>query len=275
MSKSKVDEKAEIPVEEKLKALFELQQIDSKIDKIKIIRGELPLEVRDLEDVVAGMETRVNNFNEEIKNLETYITEKKNAMKDSGAAIKKYEAQQSKVRNNREYDSLSKEIEYQNLETQLSEKKIKEAKANIASKQEIIEGSVEELKGRKKDLKVKKEELDEIIEETQKEEDGLLKKSKIAQDKIEDRLLNAYGRIRSNVRNGLAVVTVQRDACGGCFNKIPPQRQLDIRMHKKIIVCEHCGRILVDASMSGVIPPSPEEDNKDKADKKTRLKAKV
>jgi predicted nucleic acid-binding Zn-ribbon protein len=275
MGKSKADEKAEISVEEKLKALYELQQIDSKIDKIKIVRGELPLEVRDLEDVVAGMETRVSNFNDEIKNLETYISDKKIAIKDSGTAIKKYESQQNKVRNNREYDSLSKEIEYQNLETQLSEKKIKEAKANITSKQEIIETSAEELKGRKKDLKIKKEELDAIIEETQKEEDALLKKSKTAQDKIEDRLLNAYGRIRNNVRNGLAVVTVQRDACGGCFNKIPPQRQLDIRMHKKIIVCEHCGRILVDPSLSGVIAPAPAIAEDEKTPKKVRAKAKV
>jgi predicted nucleic acid-binding Zn-ribbon protein len=249
MAKSKADEKADIPVEEKLTALFELQQIDTQIDKIKTIRGELPLEVRDLEDAVTGMEVRVNNLKEEIVNLETYITDRKNAMKESAAAIKKYEGQQGKVRNNREYDSISKEIEYQNLEIQLSEKKIKEAKANIIAKNELIEGSADELKGRKKDLKIKKEELDDIIAETQKEEDGLLKKSKTAQDKIEDRLLNAYTRIRSNARNGLAVVTVQRDACGGCFNKIPPQRQLDIRMHKKIIVCEHCGRILVDATM--------------------------
>jgi len=275
MGKSKVDEKADISVEEKLKALFELQQIDSKIDKIKIVRGELPLEVRDLEDAVTGMETRVEHYNEEIKNLETYISDKKISMKDSASAIKKYETQQNKVRNNREFDSLSKEIEYQNLETQLSEKKIKEAKANIASKQEMIESSADELKGRKKDLKIKKEELDDIIAETQKEEDALLKKSKVAQEKIEDRLFNAYGRIRSNVRNGLAVVTVQRDACGGCFNKIPPQRQLDIRMHKKIIVCEHCGRILVDATLSGIYPPIVSEVPEKETVKKARAKAKV
>lgn len=252
MAKSKADEKADIPVEQKLEALYELQQVDSQIDKIKTIRGELPLEVRDLEDAVTGMETRVNNLNEEIKNLETFISDRKIAMKDSASSIKKYEGQQGKVRNNREFDSISKEIEFQNLEIQLSEKKIKEAKANILSKQELIENSADELKGRKKDLKIKKEELDDIIAETQKEEDALLKKSKAAQAKIEDRLLNAYNRIRSNARNGLAVVTVQRDACGGCFNKIPPQRQLDIRMHKKIIVCEHCGRVLVDPSLAGV-----------------------
>lgn len=275
MTKSKADEKADIPVEEKLTALFELQQIDSQIDKIKIVRGELPLEVRDLEDTVAGMEVRVNNFKEEIESLENYISERKNAMKESAVGIKKYEAQQNKVRNNREFDSLTKEIEYQNLEIQLSEKKIKEAKANIASKNEIIESIDEELKGRKKDLKIKKEELDEIIAETQKDEEALLKKSKVAENKIEDRLLNAYHRIRSNARNGLAVVTVQRDACGGCFNKIPPQRQLDIRMHKKIIVCEHCGRILVDASLDpNYVEPVIEIVEKPKA-KKARTKAKV
>lgn len=275
MTKSKADEKTDLPVEEKLTALFELQQIDSQIDKIKIVRGELPLEVRDLEDTVTGMEVRANNFKEEIENLENYISERKNAMKESAVGIKKYEAQQNKVRNNREFDSLTKEIEYQNLEIQLSEKKIKEAKANIASKNEIIESIDEELKGRKKDLKIKKEELDEIIAETQKDEEALLKKSKVAESKIEDRLLNAYHRIRSNARNGLAVVTVQRDACGGCFNKIPPQRQLDIRMHKKIIVCEHCGRILVDASLDpNYVEPVIEVAEKPKV-KKARAKAKV
>ena len=203
------------------------------------------------------LKTRIQGKHQEIKDLETFITDRKTAMKESTAAIKKYETQQNKVRNNREYDSLSKEIEFQTLEIQLSEKRIKEAKANIISKQELIDNSADELKGRKKDLKIKKEELDDIIAETQKEEEGLLKKSKGAQDKIEDRLLNAYHRIRSNARNGLAVVTVQRDACGGCFNKIPPQRQLDIRMHKKIIVCEHCGRVLVDPTLAGIEPIVP------------------
>ena len=251
MVKTKTDEKAEIPTVEKLQALYELQQIDSKIDKIKTIRGELPLEVRDLEDAVAGMETRLNKLQDDIASLEHYINERKNAMRDAAASIKKYEAQQAKVRNNREFDAITKEVEYQNLEIQLAEKKIKEAKANILSKQELIENSAAELEGRKKDLKVKKDELQDIIEETQKEEEQLLKKSEQAQSKIEDRLLYSYNRIRSNARNGLAVVTVQRDACGGCFNKIPPQRQFDIRTHKKIIVCEHCGRILVDASLTG------------------------
>ena len=246
MSKAKTDETS---VEEKLRALFELQQIDSKIDKIRTVRGELPLEVRDLEDFVAGLETRIGNFTEELKTLEEAIVEKKNVIKEAQALIKKYETQQSKVRNNREYDSLTKEMEFQNLEIQLAEKRIKEYKANIIAKKEIAEQSDEELKSRKKDLKIKKKELEEIVAETEKEEAALLKKSKNSETIIEERLLNAYKRIRSNVMNGLGVVTVERDACGGCFNKIPPQRQLDIRMHKKIIVCEHCGRILVDAEI--------------------------
>ena len=246
MSKAKTDETS---VEEKLRALFELQQIDSKIDKIRTVRGELPLEVRDLEDFVAGLENRIGNFTEELKTLEEAIVEKKNVIKEAQALIKKYETQQGKVRNNREYDSLTKEMEFQNLEIQLAEKRIKEYKANIIAKKEIAEQSDEELKSRKKDLKIKKKELEEIVAETEKEEAALLKKSKNSETIIEERLLNAYKRIRSNVMNGLGVVTVERDACGGCFNKIPPQRQLDIRMHKKIIVCEHCGRILVDAEI--------------------------
>lgn len=246
MSKTKTEE---ISVEEKLRALYELQQIDSKIDKIKTVRGELPLEVRDLEDMVAGLETRIANYAEELANLENTISEKKNLIKDALALIKKYEGQQGKVRNNREYDSITKEIEFQNLEVQLAEKRIKEYKAAILNKKAIAEESELELESRKKDLKIKKKELDEIVAETEKEENALLKKSNASEEVIEERLLNAYKRIRMNVMNGLGVVTVERDACGGCFNKIPPQRQLDIRTHKKIIVCEHCGRILVDAEI--------------------------
>ena len=225
MAKTKTDE---ISVEEKLKALFELQQVDSKIDKIRTVRGELPLEVRDLEDLVAGLETRITNFTEELKTLEESITEKKNVIKDAQALIKKYETQQGKVRNNREYDTITKEMEFQNLEIQLAEKRIKEYKANIISKKEVIDASEEDFKDRQKDLKIKKKELDEIVAETEKEESALLKKSKASEGIIEERLLNAYHRLRSNVMNGLGVVTVERDACGGCFNKIPPQRHLDI-----------------------------------------------
>ena len=251
MSKAKTDE---ISVEEKLRALFELQTIDSKIDKIGTVRGELPLEVRDLEDFVAGLETRIANFADELKALEDAIVEKKNVIKESQALIKKYETQQGKVRNNREYDSLTKEMEFQNLEIQLAEKRIKEFKANILAKKEIADKSQEELDSRNKDLKIKKKELEEIVAETEKEEAALIKKSKNSEVIIDERLLNAYKRIRANVMNGLGVVTVERDACGGCFNKIPPQRQLDIRMHKKIIVCEHCGRILVDAEILTGVP---------------------
>ena len=246
MAKAKIEE---ISVEEKLKALYELQQIDSKIDKIRTVRGELPLEVRDLEDLVAGLETRINNFNDELKGIEDSITQKKNVIKEAQALIKKYETQQNKVRNNREYDSITKEIEFQNLEIQLAEKRIKEYKANIIAKKDIMAQSEEDFKDRQKDLKIKKKELNDIVAETEKEEQSLLKKSKNSESIIEERLLNAYKRIRSNVMNGLGVVTVERDACGGCFNKIPPQRHLDIKTHKKVIVCEHCGRILVDAEI--------------------------
>ncbi len=246
MAKAKTEE---TPVEDKLKALFALQQIDSKIDKIKIVRGELPLEVQDCEDVVAGLETRLAKLEEEQKELELAISDKQNLMKEAKALIKKYEKQHDNVRNNREYESISKEIEFQNLEIQLSEKRIAEAKAKIEAKQEIIDIEKEELVSRKKDLEEKQKELDEIVSETGKEEEALMKKSKTTEKKVDERLLNAYKRIRQNVANGLAVVPVERDACGGCFNKIPPQRRLDIQLHKKIIVCEHCGRVLVDAEI--------------------------
>ncbi len=246
---AKIKEKIDASIEGKLRSLYELQLIDSKIDKLRTIRGELPLEVSDLEDIVTGLETRLNNVTTEVQDLETQIDEKKQAVKDFTANIKKYESQQGKVRNNREYDAITKEIEFQNLEIQLAEKRSKEAKAGVALKSDLLEKSKTEFEERTKDLKQKKSELDEIIAETEKEEVGLLKDSEIASAKIEDRLLNAYKRIRANTRNGLAVVTVDRDACGGCYNKIPPQRQLDIKTNKKIIVCEHCGRVLVDATI--------------------------
>jgi predicted nucleic acid-binding Zn-ribbon protein len=211
----------------------------------------LPLEVQDLEDSVTGLETRVTNLSQELKDLEESVNEKTQSIKDYKANIKKYEAQQGKVRNNREYDAITKEIEFQNLEIQLAEKRLKEAKFAIESKSEIVEKSQTEFSERKKDLKLKKSELDEIISETEKEEKELLAASAKASAAIEDRLLNAYKRVRLNTRNGLAVVPVERDACGGCFNKIPPQKQLDIRMNKKILVCEHCGRIMVDPNLIG------------------------
>ena len=246
---AKIKEKIDASIEGKLRALYELQLIDSKIDRIRTIRGELPLEVQDLEDSVAGLETRVTNLTDELKELENQVSEKTQAIKDFKANIKKYEAQQGKVRNNREYDAITKEIEFQNLEIQLAEKRLKEYKFNIESKSEIVEKSQTEFSERKKDLKLKKSELDEIIAETEKEEKDLMKASLKSAEGIEERLVNAYKRVRANTRNGLAVVPVERDACGGCFNKIPPQKQLDIRMNKKILVCEHCGRIMVDPNI--------------------------
>jgi predicted nucleic acid-binding Zn-ribbon protein len=245
MEKTKSHE-SEISVEERLRALYGLQLVDSEIDKIKTLRGELPLEVQDLEDEIAGLETRLGNLKDEVITLEKSVSKKNNEITDAEALIKKYEEQQKNVRNNREFDSLSKEIEYQNLEIELYNKKIKEFNFLIEEKKLVIADSEVTLAERKSDLENKKSELDEIISDTQKEEEGLYKKSAKVQTVIEDRLLTAYKRIRLNARNGLAVVPVQRDACGGCFNQIPPQRQLDIKSRKKIIVCEYCGRILVD-----------------------------
>lgn len=247
---NKASSEKDIPVEEKLRALYNLQHLHSQIDKIRTVRGELPLEVQDLEDEIAGLETRVQRLEEELTDIETQVSDRKNAIKDAQTTIRKYEEQQGKVRNNREYDSITKEIEYQNLEIQLSEKKIKEFKTSLLAKQDFITSSKANLDDRKKDLEVKKAELKEIIDETQKEEEDLLDKAKNAEGLIDERLLTAYHRLRGNARNGLAVVAVERDSCGGCFNHIPPQRQLDIRMHKKVIVCEHCGRILVDKAIN-------------------------
>jgi len=247
------DDKGEISIEKKLIALYNLQQIDSQVDKIRIIRGELPLEVQDLEDEIVGLETRIDNYVQEAMALEKSITEKKNAIKDSHALIKKYEEQQMNVRNNREYDSLTKEIEFQNLEIQLSEKRIREFQQAEETQKIEIEHYQKVLSDRKNDLDIKKNELDDIVAETEKEENALIKNSEENRKFVEERLITAYTRIRKNARNGLAVVQIERDACGGCFNKIPPQHQLDIRMHKKIIVCEYCGRILVDDGIVNAI----------------------
>jgi len=239
----------ESTVEQKLKSVYELQMIHTKVDKIRTIRGELPMEVRDLEDEVEGLETRINKLKEELDDLNHSIQTRKTNIKDALAQIKKYEVQLENVKNNREYEALTKEIEIQGLDIQVSEKKIKEAGFEIKSKEEHLEASNLHLEERKKDLQIKKEELEGIISETQKEEDALLEKAGLAEQGIEDRLLGAYTKLRSNVKNGLAVVTIERDSCSGCFNKIPPQRQADIRQRKKIIVCEHCGRILVDEAL--------------------------
>ncbi len=244
------DKKAKVTkestIEEKLKALYDLQKVSSEIDKIRTLRGDLPLEVQDLEDEIEGLETRANNLEEEVKKLSDAIVAKKNEIKEADLQIKKYETQQDTVRNNREYDAISKEIEFQNLEKQLCEKRIKEYTAELKKKKDQAEESRLVVKDRQVDLDAKRVELNTVVAETQQEENDLLKKANIISENIDERLLNAFNRIRSNARNGLAVVTVERDACGGCFNKIPPQRQLDIRLRKKIIVCEYCGRILVD-----------------------------
>ena len=233
-------------VEEKLKALFELQTLHTQIDKIRQTRGELPMEVADLEDEVAGLETRIQKIKADLDELEDSIVTRKNLIKEALAATKKYETQLNDVKNNREYDAISKEIEIQGLEIQVSEKKIKEYSFEIQNKTEVYENALANITERKKDLELKKAELDTITAETEKDEAGILVKAHDAEKHIDERLLIAYNRLRSNAKNGLAVVTIQRDSCSGCFNQIPPQRQLDIRQRKRIIVCEHCGRILVD-----------------------------
>ncbi|HEY1061889.1 MAG: hypothetical protein B7X86_05220 [Sphingobacteriales bacterium 17-39-43] len=233
-------------VEEKLKALFELQTLHTQIDKIRQTRGELPMEVADLEDEVAGLETRIQKIKADLDELEDSIVTRKNLIKEALAATKKYETQLNDVKNNREYDAISKEIEIQGLEIQVSEKKIKEYSFEIQNKTEVYESALANITERKKDLELKKAELDTITAETEKDEASILVKAQEAEKHIDERLLIAYNRLRSNAKNGLAVVTIQRDSCSGCFNQIPPQRQLDIRQRKRIIVCEHCGRILVD-----------------------------
>ena len=246
----------EITVEEKLKALYELQKAVSQIDEIKILRGELPLEVQDLEDEIIGLNTRMENFETEIAEIISTIASKKIEIEESRMKIAKYKEQQDNVRNNREYDNLSKEIEFQTLEIELCEKRIREFTAAQETKLADQKSTAEHLAERKLDLDLKKGELNEIVSETKQEEERLREHAKEIEFLIEPRLLTAFKRIRKNARNGLAVVYVQRDACGGCFNKIPAQRQLDIRLRKKIIVCEYCGRILVDQELAGVAPVS-------------------
>ena len=248
-AKVAVEEQTGLSIEERLRALYQLQQIDSKIDKIKRLRGELPLEVQDLEDAIQGLETRIQNYHQELTALDTQIAERKQGIKEANGLIKKYEEQQKNVRNNREFDSITKEIEFQVLEIELCEKRIREHLQQKVEKEAAIEHAKGQLAESQGDLQLKKTELENIIAETQKEEEELLQQLEAFEKLIEPRVLSAYKRIRSNARNGLAVATVQRDACGGCFNKIPPQRQLDIKLRKKIIVCEHCGRIMVDADI--------------------------
>lgn len=257
MAEQKTEVK-EISIEKKLKALYDLQLVSSKIDKIKILRGELPLEVQDLEDEIVGLQTRITKFDTEISEILAQIEKRKKDIVDFTALIEKYKSQIDNVRNNREFDHLTKEVEYQTLEIELCKKNIKEYEVAIDVKKADQAKSKEVLEDRTADLNEKKEELEEIVSETRQEEEKLREEVKEIEKLIEDRLLQAFKRIRKNARNGLAVVYVQRDACGGCFNKIPPQRQLDIRLRKKIIVCEHCGRILIDPELAGIV--TPEQD---------------
>jgi len=245
MAKKKIT----VSVEDRLKALYQLQIIDSEVDKIRIVRGELPLEIEDLEDLIAGFKTRLDKLIEELDVINNDLLAKKNSIADATVLVTKYEKQLKNIKNNREFSSLTKELEYKGLEIQLNEKHIVELQAKVIHKDEVISESKLQIKEREEELTVKNKELAAIIKETEKEEKALLKKSDKAQVVIEERILTAYNRIRSKVRNKLAVVSVDRDACGGCFNQIPPQRQLDIQMHKKVIVCEHCGRILVDSNI--------------------------
>lgn len=242
--------KSEVTVEEKLRALYDLQLIDSRIDEIKSLRGELPLEVEDLADEVAGMNTRLEKLQADLEAIESQIKEKRNHIEESKALIKKYSTQQENVRNNREYNSLSKEVEYQGLEIELAEKNIREFRAQIEQKTQVIEETKSRFEERAEHLKHKQSELDAILKETEKEEQALLKESEDFQATIEPRLIKAYKRIRKNVKNGLAVVPVERGASGGSFFTIPPQVQMEIAGRKKIITDEHSGRILVDADLA-------------------------
>lgn len=242
----------ELSVEEKLRNLYVLQNIDSKIDEIEILKGELPIEVSDLEDDIAGLETRVNRLQSTIKDMQGEVARHNNNIKEAETLILRYESQLDNVKNNREYDALTKELELQKLEIQLSEKKIRQTVQDIEAKEQTLAATTERMEGKQKDLEVKKVELTEIVAKTEKEEQELRGQSTKAREVIEDRLLKAYDRIRTSYRNGLSVVHVKRNSCGGCFNKIPPQQQLEISMRKKIIVCEHCGRVLVDDNIMNV-----------------------
>lgn len=237
---------ADAAIEKRLVALYTLQSVDSEIDKIRIIRGELPQAVQDLEDEIAGLNTRMENFTAEIKDTEAANKARTTEIADHEEQIKKYQKQQDNVRNSREFESLNKEIEFQNLEIQLCERKNREGQAHVKELKQHIDAAKQLLENRQKDLEAKREELTSITAETEKDEERLREKSKEQEQYIDERYLTAYKRIRNAARNGLAVVTIDRDSCGGCFSSIPPQRQMEIKMHKKVIVCENCGRILVD-----------------------------
>lgn len=242
----KAEQDGTLTMEDKLRLLFQLQATDSQIDKIHLLRGELPLEVQDLEDDIQRLATRMENLQKEIRDIEKDIAFRRIDADNARGMVTKYETQQSNVKNSREFDSLTKEIENQKLDAELAEKYIREFSLLLKDRKENMEKTREAYEERKKDLEMKQKELESIVSETAKEEDSLQRKAEQIHSQIDARVLSAYRKVRNNARNGLAVVTVKRDACGGCFNKIPPQRQLDIKMSKKIIVCEYCGRILVD-----------------------------
>ena len=257
-------EAKEMSVEQKLQALYELQTTLTAIDEKRALRGELPLEVQDLEDEIAGLDTRIEKIDTEIKEFQSAITMKKGEVQEAQANLERYNNQLNEVRNNREYDSLSKQIDYERLEVELCNKKIKEATDQVAYRTNDLEIAKTEREERQKDLDEKKSELEDILAETREEETMLKERAKDLEVKIEPRLLSSFKRIRKSARNGLGIVYVQRDACGGCFNKIPPQRQLDIKMHKKIIVCEYCGRIMIDPELAGVKTVAEEDKPKRK-----------
>lgn len=265
-------EAKEMSVEQKLQALYELQTTLTAIDEKRALRGELPLEVQDLEDELAGLDTRIEKIDTEIKEFQSAITMKKGEVQEAQANLERYNNQLNEVRNNREYDSLSKQIDYERLEVELCNKKIKEATDQVAYRTNDLEIAKTEREERQKDLDEKKSELEDILAETREEETMLKERAKDLEVKIEPRLLSSFKRIRKSARNGLGIVYVQRDACGGCFNKIPPQRQLDIKMHKKIIVCEYCGRILIDPELAGVKVENGKAE-KPKRKRSTRRKA--
>ncbi len=262
----------DLSVEEKLKALYQLQTTLSAIDEKKAMRGELPLEVQDLEDEIAGLTIRVEKIQNDIKDFQTAILQKKAEISEAQASVDRYQNQLNEVKNNREYDTLTKEIEFQTLEIELCNKKIREALVKVEEKKRDQEMNEEIIKDREVALEEKKSELNEIMQETKDEEEKLKSKAKDLETKIEPRLLSSFKRIRKSARNGLGIVYVQRDACGGCFNKIPPQRQLDIKMHKKIIVCEYCGRIMIDPELAGVKLESPVSEEKPKRKRAIRKK---
>ena len=254
----------DLTVEEKLETLYKLQTTLSAIDEKRALRGELPLEVQDLEDEIAGLTTRVEKIKDEIEDFQQAVTQKKAEIAAAQISVKKYNEQLDDVQNNREYDTLKKEIEFQTLEIELCNKKIREAATKVEERKSDLKRAEEQIDDRKQALEEKKNELDELIEETRAEEERLRDKAKDLEMKVEPRLLTSFKRIRKNARNGLGIVYVQRDACGGCFNKIPPQRQLDIKMHKKIIVCEYCGRIMIDPELAGVKTVAEEDKPKRK-----------